>query len=264
MLVLTEHNSAEQQKKTTGGAGVGPEELTKTKTPQRKAEAAAQGAVGSSVYVQYIRALGLPAVGLYSASFSPDSTKIVSASYDKTVRVWSAATGECELALTGHSSAVNLVSFSQDGRKIVSTSSDNTVRVWNAATGDTDAVLSARQASFSPDGAKIASACRDNTVRVWSILTSKEAAKAAAPKIRFSVIELTGKELLMTTLSALHTVDELKQEVARASGIKVAQLRVVLKNEALDDENRTLGEYGVEAGSQVNAVSQSGADVEEE
>ena len=159
---------------------------------------------------------------------------------------------------------MNSACFSPDGAKIVSASGDNTVRVWNAATGDTDAVLSACQASFSPDGAKIASACRDNTVRVWSTLTSKEAAKAAAPKIRFSVIELTGKELLMTTLSALHTVDELKQEVARASGIKVAQLRVVLKNEALDDENRTLGECGVEAGSQVNAVSQSGVNIEEE
>ena len=61
-------DDGEQQKKpisSTGGAGVGAEELTKTKTPQQKAEAAAQGAVGSSVYVQYIRALGLPAVGLY-------------------------------------------------------------------------------------------------------------------------------------------------------------------------------------------------------
>jgi hypothetical protein len=32
----------------------------------------------------------------------------------------------------------------------------------------------------------------------------------------------------------------------------------VLKNEVLDDESATLGEYGVEAGSQVNLVSQSG------
>jgi len=37
----------------------------------------------------------------------------------------------------------------------------------------------------------------------------------------------------------------------------------VLKNEVLDDESKTLGEHGVEAGSQVNAVSQSGADVAE-
>jgi hypothetical protein len=37
----------------------------------------------------------------------------------------------------------------------------------------------------------------------------------------------------------------------------------VLKNEVLDDESRTLGEHGVEAESQVNAVSHNGVDVEE-
>jgi hypothetical protein len=102
-------------------------------------------------------------------------------------------------------------------------------------------------------------------VRVWIALTPEQAAeatKAAAPTIAFSVIELTGKELPMATLSALHTVGELKQEVAAASGTGVAQVRLVLKNEVLDDESKTLGEYGVEAGSQVNAVSQSAAGIE--
>jgi hypothetical protein len=82
-------------------------------------------------------------------------------------------------------------------------------------------------------------------------------AKAAAPKITFSVIELTGKELPMTMLSALHTVGELKQEVARASGMRAERLRLVLDDQPLDDQHRTLGECGVVTGSQVNAVSQS-------
>eukprot|EP01046_Picozoa_sp_COSAG06_P110101 COSAG06_NODE_56611_length_284_cov_0.059459_1_plen_50_part_10 len=34
--------------------------------------------------------------GVNSAAFSRDGQKIVSASLDKTVRVWSALTGECE------------------------------------------------------------------------------------------------------------------------------------------------------------------------
>ena len=38
-----------------------------------------------------------------SAQFSPDGTNIVSASDDKTVRVWSVATGECVQTLEGHS-----------------------------------------------------------------------------------------------------------------------------------------------------------------
>jgi hypothetical protein len=90
-----------------------------------------------------------------------------------------------------------------------------------------------------------------------ALVPAPKAAKDAAPTIAFSVIELTGKELPMTTLSALHTVGELKQEVARASSMRAEQVRLVLKNEVMDDESRTLSAYGVEAGSQVTAVSQS-------
>ena len=161
-----------------------------------------------------------------SASFSPDGAKIVSASGDRTVRVWNAATGECELTLEGHGNWVWSASFSPDGAKIVSASDDRTVRVWNAP------VLTPEQAA-----------------------EAAEAAKAAAPTIAFSVVELTGKELPMTMLSALHTVAELKQAVAAASGTRAAQVRLVLKNEVLDDESKTLGEHGVEAGSQVHAVA---------
>ena len=133
-----------------------------------------------------------------------------------------AATGECELTLEGHNRAVTSACFSPDGAKIVSASDDHTVRVWNAATGECELTLEehsgvVNSACFSPDGAKIVSASSDRTVRVWNALTPEQvakAAKAAAPKIAFSVIELTGKELPMTTLSVLHTVGELKQEVA--------------------------------------------------
>jgi hypothetical protein len=181
------------------------------------------------------------------------------------VRACNAATGEGELTLQGHSSVVSSACFSPDGARIVSASSDHTVRVWNAATGACELTLEEHSsavwsACFSPDGARIVSASHDNTVRVWNALTPEQAAKAAkaaAPKIAFSVIELTGKELTMTTLSALHTVGELKQEVARVSSMRAEQVRLVLKNEVMDDESRTLSAYGVEAGSQVNAVSQS-------
>ena len=71
-----------------------------------------------------------------SVSFSPDGSRIVSGSYDNTVRVWDAVSGECVLGpLEGHTGSVRSVSFSPDGSRIVSGSWDKTVRVWDAVSG---------------------------------------------------------------------------------------------------------------------------------
>ncbi|ACY15798.1 serine/threonine protein kinase with WD40 repeats [Haliangium ochraceum DSM 14365] len=107
-----------------------------------------------------------------TARFSPEGTHLVSASADKTVRVWRAdGTGQ-PVVLRGHEDAVMSASFSPDGAHIVSASVDKTVRVWRADGTGQPIVLrgheaSVMSASFSPDGARIVSASTDKTVRVW-------------------------------------------------------------------------------------------------
>ena len=72
---------------------------------------------------------------MWAVAHSPDGTKIVSGSLDKTVRVWDAVTGTLINTLQGHSGGVTAVAYSPDGTKIVSGSGDKTVRVWDAVTG---------------------------------------------------------------------------------------------------------------------------------
>ena len=69
------------------------------------------------------------------AVYSPDGTRIATASSDSTVRIWDAATGVQLLALNGHADTVAGVAFSPDGTRLVSASYDNTVRVWDVSTG---------------------------------------------------------------------------------------------------------------------------------
>ncbi|KAH7117479.1 WD40-repeat-containing domain protein [Dactylonectria macrodidyma] len=58
-----------------------------------------------------------------------------------TVRVWDAATGQCQATLEGHSDSVYLVAFSSDSKRLASASGDKTVKVWDAARGHCQATL---------------------------------------------------------------------------------------------------------------------------
>ncbi|KAJ2716563.1 Lissencephaly-1 [Coemansia spiralis] len=64
------------------------------------------------------------------------SDKLVSASRDKTVKVWELSTGYCIRTLTGHAAWVRDVSVSPDARMICTASNDQTVRLWDPATGE--------------------------------------------------------------------------------------------------------------------------------
>ena len=71
-----------------------------------------------------------------SAAFSPDGKRIVTASEDKTARLWDAETGkQIGAPLVGHEDGVTSAAFSPDGKRIVTASADKTARLWDAETG---------------------------------------------------------------------------------------------------------------------------------
>jgi WD40 repeat protein len=116
---------------------------------------------------------------VWSASFSPDGGRIVTASNDRTARVWEPASGAERTVLRGHENWVNSASFSPDGDRIVTASADGTARVWAATSGAESAVLrghadGVRSASFSTDGRRIVTASADRTARVWQAASGAE------------------------------------------------------------------------------------------
>jgi WD40 repeat protein/serine/threonine protein kinase len=105
--------------------------------------------------------------------FSPDGTRVATASAENTARIWDADTGELLAETAKHTDAVTEVEFSGDGRKIVTASRDKTARVWDTQTGapvlsplvHDGWVLCAR---FSPDGKRIVTASQDGTAHIWN------------------------------------------------------------------------------------------------
>ncbi|HEX8112905.1 MAG TPA: tetratricopeptide repeat protein [Kofleriaceae bacterium] len=77
---------------------------------------------------------------VHSATFSPDGTRVVTASLDGTARVWDATTGNPLGVSLKHEEAVRSAAFSLDGTRVVTASSDGTARIWQIAeTGPLDA-----------------------------------------------------------------------------------------------------------------------------
>jgi WD40 repeat protein len=72
---------------------------------------------------------------IVAASFSPDGRMLVTASADKTARIWDTAAGTLLHTLSGHRAQITSASFSPDGRLVVTTSFDHDSLVWVAATG---------------------------------------------------------------------------------------------------------------------------------
>ena len=67
--------------------------------------------------------------------FSPDNTVIATASFDRTARLWDAATGQQLRILSGeqgHKGQVLAVDFSPDGEFLATGGADNVARVWQS------------------------------------------------------------------------------------------------------------------------------------
>ena len=65
-----------------------------------------------------------------SAAYSPDGQRIVTASADKTAKVWDAKTGRELFTLTGHNGIVFAATYSPDGKRIATAGGDGIVQIY--------------------------------------------------------------------------------------------------------------------------------------
>lgn len=76
------------------------------------------------------------------AAGSPSSGNLlVSASRDKSLRIWDVSTGYCVKTLRGHSAWVRDISSSYDGKFLLSAGNDQTAKIWDTTSGESKVTL---------------------------------------------------------------------------------------------------------------------------
>ncbi|EPX63244.1 High-affnity carbon uptake protein Hat/HatR [Cystobacter fuscus DSM 2262] len=114
---------------------------------------------------------------IYSARFSADGTRVLTASADGTARLWRADGTGTPIVFSANEESVNSAVFSPDESHILTASDDGIVRLWRADDARTPVRVwrhgdSVESAVFSSDGSRILSASTegmDGTARLWRI-----------------------------------------------------------------------------------------------
>ncbi len=149
---------------------------------------------GDAVHVSKLRLAQTPTLiarlnghdgRVHACAYSPDEQRVVSASEDGTLIIWSGSDLQTATTLVGHTGPVHCCAFDGQGTRIVSSGEDLTVKVWDVESGEATLTIPALPqgacgCAFTDDGAEIAVLFEYGDLRVWSIATGTETARVSS------------------------------------------------------------------------------------
>jgi WD40 repeat protein/nucleoside phosphorylase/uncharacterized protein YjbI with pentapeptide repeats len=109
-------------------------------------------------------------------TFSADGLAVLAASFNGSLQLWDAETGQVLRVFPSHANGVTACAFSPDGRWTLSAGHDGTIRVADAQTGQGYRILRGHKfrvsaCKFLPDSRSVISASFDGSIRLWDIHT---------------------------------------------------------------------------------------------
>ncbi len=107
-------------------------------------------------------------------SFTPDGAKLVSGSFDKTIKLWQLDTGAVIHTLADHPKGVFALAVSPDGKLLASGSWDEMIKLWDLESGTllhnlTEHQASVRSLAISGDSQTLVSGSFDKTIKLWHL-----------------------------------------------------------------------------------------------
>jgi WD40 repeat protein len=189
-----------------------------------------------------VQPLGEHQDAVASLAFSPDGTRLASASHDHTLKIWNPSSDEAIATLKGHAGPVTSCAFSPDGSQIVSASTDGTLKLWDASVATAAEGSRAkiggkvRAIAFSRDSRRVATAGHDaatiRSAETGQVLTELRSAMAEADACMFSPdgrLLLAGTSRGAVVMWDLESETQLWSEIRRA-GVGKVGLRVTQRS----------------------------------
>jgi len=111
---------------------------------------------------------------VFAVALTPDGSKLITGSSDKTLVIWDAQSSQPLQTLKGHNGAVNALSLNATGNLLVSGGADASVRVWQLETGREIGQFhmgpgAIECVAINPQSNLVASCGFDKTARVWDL-----------------------------------------------------------------------------------------------
>lgn len=115
---------------------------------------------------------------VYAVQFHARGNALVSAGYDRRIRLYDVETQTLLKTLDGHRSAVSSVVFNARGNLIISGGKDSTIRFWDVISGLCVQTISSHfgevtSVETDQSGSVLLSSSKDNSNRLWDLRTSR-------------------------------------------------------------------------------------------